>query len=569
MTVESLDTMIKAELGEWNRTPGRYRTRPSCQQLENKSEMAAFVMWLVDQTVAKSHASKADLDEVLVKNYIGGESKLIMELNAAMQEKPRDMHPKRISCLAALTTTSTPQTIVKASTADMQRMVDEDHFLLHLRSVEVDIKTTVLHSQRLGSWDATMYRKKTEWTQEQHARAKDAVELMFSKYTRFVNLEKHNTAVTVVTEYMKMESELVPVSGASAPVMMVLNWTAPCTIKSTNQELQKTLVGYLGTRQRFLGVMWSPTFNHSPCTLWMDQQRLEKDLAQANLNLDRKCMALYDCEGLDYRDRRPRFLEGRMLIPIAAVNKSVWQSTPFYRDAYITGCKWVHTKDLVVIEDCDFDDDMLPGSYTAPSSHASQIDLRGAQKYEQIGVDVCTKLLTVTLSALPVDLECSCILIDGHPAAGDLLESFLLHLIGNREVDKRACYVGLSPNPMHHDRLCKTQTEKLVSIVLSREIKLPGVEVQKDMNMADLDEAPKFPTLKELIRDTNNKVKLPAAVAKYLKMPEYGDRLAKLLDDSAEVLGYPVVPADDDEKRRAGNGMVQRMQNNQLQNVWP
>ena len=149
VTVESLDTMIKAELGEWNRTPGRYRTRPSCQQLENNSEMEAFVMWLVDQTVAKSHASKADLDEVLVKNYIGGESKLIMELNAAMQEKPRDMHPKRISCLAALTTTSTPQTIVKASTADMQRMVDEDHFLLHLRSVEVAIKTTVLHSQML------------------------------------------------------------------------------------------------------------------------------------------------------------------------------------------------------------------------------------------------------------------------------------------------------------------------------------------------------------------------------------------------------------------------------------
>ena len=110
---------------------------------------------------------------------------------------------------------------------------------------------------------------------------------------------------------MKMESELVPVSGASAPVMMVLNWAAPCTIKSTNQELQKALVGYLGTRQRFLGVMWSPTFNHSPGSLWMDQQRLEKDLAQANLNLDRKCLALYDCEGLDYRDRRPRFLEGR------------------------------------------------------------------------------------------------------------------------------------------------------------------------------------------------------------------------------------------------------------------
>lgn len=76
--------------------------------------------------------------------------------------------------------------------------------------------------------------------------------------------------------------------GHPEAVLVYLNWTAPSTLKTSTRSAQCSAASFLlGSSPRAVGLLLQPEFTYKRGELWMLENSVVKQLAQAGITLDR------------------------------------------------------------------------------------------------------------------------------------------------------------------------------------------------------------------------------------------------------------------------------------------
>ena len=191
-----------------------------------------------------------------------------------------------------------------------------------------------------------------------------------------------------------------------------MNWTAPCTISAAHQQSAIRTVGFCGHESScLLGALVLPTFGHKELLLWQEEQLVLKNCATQSLFVDRKFCIFYK-ERPDDREQRPTVLDGRFPLPNHLSDKQYpWRGGQLWKYGRTEPVEMPATRDLVILEEVG--DNPLPSDLTGSMKH-SHNDVQGGKKYEQLGVDACTRVLASLVDGLSLDGDGAWLLLDAH-----------------------------------------------------------------------------------------------------------------------------------------------------------
>ena len=318
-----------------------------------------------------------------------------------------------------------------------------------------------------------------------------------------------------------------------------LNWTAPCGIPAKLKEAQSNLLGTLSAESHhFLGLFLSPAFTHYKGQLWMAEQACYKSLAGQQLSFDKSFLVLLR-DRQDARDSRPLNLVGRIVVPAVVDERleSCWKSCALLRTMRTEESDQVKPCDMVVIEDLDVDTLPANCSGTDLSNHRSNSAPRGAKKWEQLGVDTCTKILDSTIDGAAQTGVVA--VVDLHMGTGEMMEAFIIKKLSSK-IQMR--YFGIADTAIQTEGIMKARTETLLARVKSGSLSLPGVQFIPEMPANLLEDAPPLPELQCLIWNVETeRLTVPAELtAKWVAHRDFGKCFEQLLEDARSELHYDV-----------------------------
>jgi hypothetical protein len=234
----------------------------------------------------------------------------------------------------------------------------------------------------------------------------------------------------------------------------------------------------------------------------MAEQACSKMLANQRLAFDRSFTVLLK-ERQDVRDSRPLNLVGKFLTPSTSDStaselcKKPW----LVRKARAEEGEQLKGSDTLVLD--DISEDTLPGATTGTdnSAHPNEVGSRGAKRWEQLGVDPCSKVLDAVLDNFEkIPSAGALLLFDAHVAAGDMLEALAIKKMGSRFPKQ---YFGVVGDASAKDSIIKARIENLAARVKAGLLTLAGVTYAAEMPRDLVEAVPPVPELQCTIWDSD------------------------------------------------------------------
>ena len=301
-----------------------------------------------------------------------------------------------------------------------------------------------------------------------------------------------------------------------------------------DQQIQASLFGTLGADlHQFLGVVLTPAFTHVKGQLWMAEGLVLKQLSNQNLNIDAFFMLPFTAR-VDARDSRPCTLCGRLAIGIGdkGLAESCWQHCSLVDRRRTEEAQQLPASLMTVLEECE--EERLPEtSWASDGSHSA---VRGPKKFEQLGVDACSRIFDSTFNGLGKASHIGAVLVvDASMTTAEFLEAFVVKAVGSK---MPTYFMGVSPEGGMGDWIQNHVVEALTARVKDGTLKIPGIELPQAP--ADQDPAPTQPQTKLLVVDSETQtLKVPEAlVNEWGGHIMYGAAFQDALDDAQKVLGY-------------------------------
>eukprot|EP00959_Pyramimonas_sp_CCMP1952_P454265 9469617-Pyramimonas_sp.AAC.1 len=287
----------------------------------------------------------------------------------------------------------------------------------------------------------------------------------------------------------------------SQAVLGYLNWLAPCHIKAITMRAQEALLGTMATdTPQSISLVLLPIFAHAKGTLWQEGQQRVKALANQTLNVDAEIAVL--CSGRkDSREGRPATMPGRLCYQLGGkdpTHHGHWVDSLLLDQRRTEPGAQMATKDMVSLE--DYDPNAMPQDDTgSDSKHGS---VRGAKRYEQIGEEICTKILESTLDGLPTTGQVAATLfVDAHVSTGDTLKA---RVAKAASMSVPSYFFGLAHDSSEAEWVRDHVIESIALDIKAGTKNIAGIKMPTVAEEAD--PAPMTPQLKVLVWDAENKV---------------------------------------------------------------
>ena len=165
----------------------------------------------------------------------------------------------------------------------------------------------------------------------------------------------------------------------------LLNWIAPCTLKSEDIELQANMAAaILANNHRNMIAMLNPQFTYRKGQLWVAEELVMKTMSSRAVNMDKTFAVSFE-KRVDTRDARPLFYDGRLLTAAG-----VKEGEHFFKDVpimqgVVQAAKMLKSSQMLTVEDCS--DIALPGTTDVDGT------IQGAAKFQQLGTDAWCNIM--------------------------------------------------------------------------------------------------------------------------------------------------------------------------------
>ena len=187
-----------------------------------------------------------------------------------------------------------------------------------------------------------------------------------------------------------------------------------------------------------------------------------KSLAQQRLNLDQSIVIMRSSRP-DSRDGRPRDIAARVLMSTGLSKDDfvppAWKASEMVKSNRIAESEMIKTSDMVLLD--GMSEDSLPCASTGLDSHRGNI-LKGAKRYEQLGVEACGKILDAALDGLqPSEETPAALVIDTNATTGEMLEAFFIKRLAFHQLP--LFYYGVAPDQETAEQLEALRVDRLAA----------------------------------------------------------------------------------------------------------
>ena len=427
--------------------------------------------------------------------------------------------------------------------------LEVDEFNLIMRQMKYDVQVFENWKRKCSSVHSARDHALLEFKLLRMKKGQDLAENLLSACTRLLTWgDKVEGNIADIMNYRRdYIARQLGLKEEKIPMLMLLNWAAPCLIPAALQEQQKSVLTWgLHDNMQSCAIVIAPVFTYSRGKLHMGEKKMLEQLSEGNHNLDWQFSIVYK-EKADDRDMRPMMYPCRMVFPspLGDPRKNIFFSCELRKNHRTAEVVQVPTKSLKEIQ--DLSPDALP-----PTTNERDGHIHGAQKFNQLGTAACDALLSGLLNG--VDLPPALLFVDLYPRIGDMLESFL-HL----RLQHTTCslfYTALCESQIEATWLHQTMVEMVAEKISKDEMILPGENPEKEMNPDLLEPFPKLPDMNRLIigGDNKNELQLPIALVRAWQMhPNFGKEFTAWMDEF--LLTYKVIdPVEDPQLKRENDG---------------
>lgn len=276
-----------------------------------------------------------------------------------------------------------------------------------------------------------------------------------------------------------------------------MNWVAPSTIKVNTMKMQTNVAScVVNQSNRNITLALMPEFTYKKGQLWLLEGSTIKQLATANINVDRS-FTLNFKEKSDSRDSRPLNYRGRVLLGATGSSgkDSIFASSMLYQEGRTEMATQVHTKDMIAVEDTS--ETALPST----TDDSAEAWAQGAKKFEQIGSDAYLKLIEAVLGKVSLPGRGAVFLLDLTLGTGGLFKAF---------VQKKGAYnfplyyFGLTDEAVTEEWFGKTMHQELAKDFLEGNLSIPGFVKPNPEVSADLLETQPAPPRLNLLTPSDD-----------------------------------------------------------------
>ena len=142
------------------------------------------------------------------------------------------------------------------------------------------------------------------------------------------------------------------VSGHDCHQLVLLNWSAPCTIPKEMESTQVATMSWaLQDDMNSAAVMVSPCFAYSKGKLHLEEKKMFDTLSKCPINLDCS-FAIIFTEQQDSRDERPLVYNGRLMTPAPVdFNTHPFWKCDLRKNRRTADIRQLDAKKLKIVED--------------------------------------------------------------------------------------------------------------------------------------------------------------------------------------------------------------------------
>ena len=133
----------------------------------------------------------------------------------------------------------------------------------------------------------------------------------------------------------------------------MMNWVAPCTIKSDDFELQTSVASVLIAQgESNIGLMLCPLFSYKRGGVLQEELRIYNALTKRNLNIDKSFSLLYKADAkTDSRDSRPASYSGRVVVAShVKEGDSAYRGSRLFQVGYTDLADQLMSRDMAAVE---------------------------------------------------------------------------------------------------------------------------------------------------------------------------------------------------------------------------
>ena len=192
VTDRSMLIHIAAGVRDFEKRHVQTRKKTTRKEMEELSEMAALVDFILREAVAKTPLKEEDMLAKLVGSYKeGGDVQLLLELNAVLHEKAEHVNLESISLIKEMLAVHSAKFGSSPAVMNTMSSLEADNFEILQKQVKHDVKAVITHLYKFSSFQRATYWSNLEKEQAKFNNAKSAAKALLGHATLvpFVDIE--------------------------------------------------------------------------------------------------------------------------------------------------------------------------------------------------------------------------------------------------------------------------------------------------------------------------------------------------------------------------------------------
>ena len=296
----------------------------------------------------------------------------------------------------------------------------------------------------------------------------------------------------VFKEYAQLQRDIAAkhhIDAKDIVSIVVVNWVAPCTIKSEMLDLQANCIATVAslTDKCIIPILF-PQFSYKRGQLYLSDRMIMDMLAQRGLNFDHKFGLLFS-DRPDSRDTRCLIYDGRIVTPF-----DMKESEYIFRNCELMKGR---TEPAMMLKSSLLQSIEDTSEEALPSTTDVDGCVKGAAKFAQVGPDGMEKLLDAILGGISLDNRSAVIFWELNAGWGNLFDAYLTKRLG---WNFPAYYFTSTDDSVLYEWLLHNKKDTIKAMHLEGKLEVPGFSIlPAKMPESLLEDPPAVPTMNRLV----------------------------------------------------------------------
>ena len=238
------------------------------------------------------------------QKWVNGDTNLDIELQGALSEKSPKFVCGDISILKDVVqehVSSAEKKMIalgKAGPTIEAANIERQAFDIAVANFNHDLGVYKVWFTRNQDREAAVFFQELQHKQARKSQAKKVVQNLMDRGVAgwCVKLCDMSSPAACLQEYQAMRSQIMKLETLSSKdqvlTLVLLNWAAPSTFSSEQQQTQSSVCGALVNSEGALGSVLTPVWTHKKGQLFKLEEAANKLLNSSNLNSDTVCVAI-------------------------------------------------------------------------------------------------------------------------------------------------------------------------------------------------------------------------------------------------------------------------------------